>query len=89
MRVIFKHENEDTDGTPVGPVLVIENEEADEPTFDTTRPYQEECECDDPKLDGEATQGPCANCGKWHKRMYRLPDAEAIAALAGVELEES
>jgi len=55
MRVIFKHEDEREDGTPIGPVTIIENEEPGEPGFTLGRPYDEN-ERDEWKTLAEAEQ---------------------------------
>lgn len=86
-RVIFKHENQDNDGTPVGPVTITTD---DAPESDTIgEPYRKECVCDGPHASEiHPNGGPCLTCGEWWRPYYRLPDAEALAALHGVDLEE-
>lgn len=84
MRVIFKHEDQAENGEDRGPVTLIEDGE------NTVRPYRRECVCSNPQVGGELhpNGGKCVNCGDWYRPWYRRTQAEAMAALLGVELED-
>lgn len=84
MRVIFKHEDEASNGEPRGPVTIIEGEQQ-------SRVLPEAyCVCDGPHMtEIHPNGGPCITCGDFYQPWYRLSGARDIAAHYGVELEES